>query len=136
MSDDPGLPDDYLRKGAAPSPWGAPDPAEQPTRLPPADAPPSATSPGPPTPNPYEQYPPTDYGQYPPAGYGQPYPGGYPPYPGGYAPVNHPAAGTAMALGLIGLVGSFICGVTIVLCPFAMVMGRRAVREIDESGGA
>ena len=40
-----------------------------------------------------------------------------------------------MILGLVGLVGSFICGITIFICPFAWIMGGRVRREIDASGG-
>lgn len=48
---------------------------------------------------------------------------------------NHPSAQTAMILGLVGLIGTFLCGITIFLCPFAWVMGGRVKREIDASGG-
>jgi hypothetical protein len=41
-----------------------------------------------------------------------------------------------MVLGLVGLVGAFLCGVPIFLSPFAWVIGSRAKREIDASGGA
>ncbi len=41
-----------------------------------------------------------------------------------------------MVLGLIGLIGVAVCGgITLVLSPFAWVIGGRAVREIDASGG-
>ena len=56
----------------------------------------------------------------------------YPPPPQGgpaYAP-NHPQATLALVLGILSLV---ICGV---LGPFAWVIGGKAVREIDASGGA
>lgn len=45
-------------------------------------------------------------------------------------PRDHPQATTALVLGILGLV---LCGV---LAPFAWVIGGRAVREIDASGGA
>ncbi|MGA8211279.1 MAG: DUF4190 domain-containing protein [Nocardioidaceae bacterium] len=51
-------------------------------------------------------------------------PGWRPPY----AP-EHPQATTALVLGVLGLAA---CGV---LAPFALVIGRRAMREIDASGG-
>lgn len=74
------------------------------------------------------------YGQpgYDQAGYGQPgygYGYGY-----GYAPPapNHPSATTAMVLGIVALAGILLCsGITLVLSPFAWVMGAKAVKEID-----
>jgi len=54
----------------------------------------------------------------------QPY---YPPY--ALPPPDHPQATTALVLGIVGVV---VCQV---LAPFAFVMGRKAVREIDASGG-
>ncbi|MEU6562327.1 hypothetical protein [Nocardia nova] len=56
--------------------------------------------------------------------YPHPPPYGYMPYP---AP-DHPQAGTVLALGILSL----FCGL---LGPFAWVMGRRTLREIDASGG-
>ena len=51
-------------------------------------------------------------------------PGGY------YSPVpDHPKATTAMVLGIVGVV---VCGV---VAPFAMVMGKRTLAEIDASQG-
>jgi len=38
-------------------------------------------------------------------------------------------------LGLVGLIGFFFCGITIVLCPFAWAKGAQARREIDASQG-
>lgn len=128
----------------------APSPGYPPTGYPPAGyAHPGYAPPG---------YGPPAYGQPPYAqppyaqplygqpSYGQPpydqppaTPGGYPPVPAGYAlPVapDHPSASTAMVLGLVGLVGFFMCGITVALCPFAWAMGGRAKREIDASGGA
>jgi hypothetical protein len=97
--------------------------------------------------SPYDQSP---YGQSPygQGGYGQQYgqPYGQPPaqspygavpgygYPG-QAPVSHPQATTAMVLSLVGLIGFFVCGLPLVLSPFAWRMGARAVREIDENPG-
>jgi hypothetical protein len=72
---------------------------------------------------PYQPYQPYQQQQPPPYGYGQPY---RPPAP------KHPSSTTAMVLGLIAVVGIFSCGgVTLVLAPFAWVMGGRAVKEID-----
>ena len=57
----------------------------------------------------------------------------------GYAPrpPAHNSATTAMALGLIGLIGLLFCGgLTLVLSPFAWAIGGKAVREIDANPGA
>ena len=60
----------------------------------------------------------------------QPPPGARPPYGYGYpAPADHPQAVTILVLGILGLVLCQLIG------PFAWVMGRRALREIDSSGG-
>ncbi len=61
--------------------------------------------------------------------YGAPY---QPPQP--LAPM-HPQATTALVLGIIGLAGTFICGVTVVLGPFAWATGARAKREIAAAPG-
>ena len=78
------------------------------------------------------QYGQSPYGQ---SQYGQPYgqqPGyGYP----GQAPVSHPQATTAMVLSLVGLIGFFVCGLPLLLSPFAWRMGARVVSEIDASPG-
>ena len=98
-----------------------------------------------------EQPPPTHqpYGQNP---YGPP-PSGQPylqPYQqqqaygqpqGQYAftpqPPAHPSATTALVLSIVGLVGILACGgITLVLSPFAWVIGGRAVKEIDANPGA
>lgn len=53
----------------------------------------------------------------------------YPPQaPIQYAP-DHPKATTSLVLGILGLV---VCGI---IAPFAWVMGKRTVSEIDASGG-
>jgi uncharacterized membrane protein YjgN (DUF898 family) len=44
-------------------------------------------------------------------------------------PPNHPSAVTAMVLGIVGLAVCGVCG------PFAWVIGRKTVREIDASNG-
>lgn len=65
----------------------------------------------------------------PPPGYGAPPPPGYgAPPPAGYA-VDHPQTTTVLVLGILGVV---LCQV---VAPFAWVMGRRVLREIDASGG-
>jgi uncharacterized membrane protein YjgN (DUF898 family) len=47
-----------------------------------------------------------------------------------YRPVaDHPRATVALILGILGVV---TCNV---VAPFALVIGRRAMKEIDESGG-
>jgi hypothetical protein len=82
---------------------------------------------------PYGQQPQQPYGQQP---YGQP-PYGQPPYgqppygqaPMGYPP-DHPRATTVLVLGILGLV---VCGI---IAPFAWVMGRSTLAEIDSSRGA
>ncbi len=73
---------------------------------------------------------PQPYGAQPPPG------GGYPAYGYGYQPVQkHANATTAMVLGIVGLAGGMACGVLILASPFAWVLGAKAVREIDQSGG-
>jgi hypothetical protein len=67
----------------------------------------------------------------PPGGYdpNQPY-GNQPPPPGGYAPQqNHPKSTTALILGILGVV---CCSFA---APFAWMTGKKAVSEIDASGG-
>ena len=62
----------------------------------------------------------------------QPPPGARPPYGYGYgypAPADHPQAVTILLLGILGLMMCQLLG------PFAWVMGHRALREIDSSGG-
>ena len=63
--------------------------------------------------------------------------GSTPAYGYGYAapPQKHPSAQTAMVLGLVGLVGFFLCGITLVLSPFAWRMGRApAERSTPRTG--
>lgn len=61
--------------------------------------------------------------------YGAPY---QPPQP--LAPM-HPQATTALVLGIVGLAGTFVCGITVVLGPFAWVIGARAKRQIAAEPG-
>jgi len=90
----------------------------------------------PPPPPPYGQPgygtpPPPGYGTPPPPGYGTPPPPGYgapPPY-GYFQAPDHPRATLAMILGILSLVCCQLTG------PFAWVIGGKAVREIDASGG-
>ncbi len=122
---------------AAPAPPTTPYPqppySQPPYSQPPYSQPVTASRP--------QGYGPPAYGQQPvpqpPVSYGAP---GYgaPGYAApGYGPTltPHPSAQTVMILGLVGLVGSFICGITIFICPFAWIMGGRVRREIDASGG-
>jgi hypothetical protein len=129
-------------------PWGAGDPQEPATQPLSGQVPPNpygAPPPPPPFPqgqqqpyappqNPYPQ--PGSFDQYAaPNPYAAQQPGGYPVGYGSGLP-EHPSATTAMVLGIIGLVGIAFCGgLTLVLSPFAWVIGRRAVREIDASSG-
>lgn len=69
------------------------------------------------------------YGQQP---YGQ-VPYGTPTYAAPLTP--HPSATTAMVLGIGALGGMFVCGIPIVLAPFAWMVGGRAVKEIDANPG-
>jgi uncharacterized membrane protein YphA (DoxX/SURF4 family) len=85
-----------------------------------------------PTPPPYP-------GQQPPQpGWGPPQPPAYghgnpQPYP---APVpDHPRSTLAMVLGIVAVAGGFTCYLPLLASPFAWVIGARAVREIDASGG-
>lgn len=69
-------------------------------------------------------------------GYGQPYsaqPGYGQPYaPGGWQPApKHPQATLAMVLGIVGLVGGFVCALPLFAAPFAWYIGGKAVKEID-----
>lgn len=82
---------------------------------------------------PYQPPPPPGYweqqaAQQPPPGYGYP-PQPYPGYAYPVAPPDHPRATTAMVLGILALVCCQLTG------PFAWVIGARAVKEIDASGG-
>lgn len=65
------------------------------------------------------------------SGYGQPAPYGQPGGYGGYAaPREHPQGTTIMVLGIISLFVCFILGIV------ALVMGNKALREIDANPGA
>ena len=67
-----------------------------------------------------------------------PGPPGAPGYGYGYGPqypvyrtVDHPKATTALVLGLVGILGGLTCYLPLALGPWAWVIGRRAVKEID-----
>ena len=78
------------------------------------------------------------YGQQP---YGQP---GQPPYgapqpmfpPDPAKPPSHPQATTSMILGIVALVGGCSLFLPLLVAPVAWIMGAKAVREIDASGGS
>ena len=77
---------------------------------------------------------------YPPPGYGWPPQPGYAPpgWYGGPLPArvpDHPKATTALVLGIIALLGGFTCYLPLLLGPWAWVVGRRAVKEIDAQPG-
>ena len=113
------------------------------------DAPGEPTGPtgGPPT-NPSTPPSPSGYG-YPSSGgaapatpqvYGYVPPPGYPPgYVPGYVHVpvrpDHPESTKAMVLGIVSLVGGLTCFLPILLGPYAWVVGRRAVRQVDAEPG-
>ena len=93
-----------------------------------------------------QQYPgPPHSGQqggYPPPGQPGPYyqphtpAPGQPPYGAYGAVADHPQSTLALVLGLVSLVGAFaLCGVTLIVSPFAWVIGRKAVKEIEASQG-
>jgi hypothetical protein len=91
--------------------------------------PPPGGAPGP------EQQPHWGEAYPPPPGAGHP---GYPP-PGYYPygpPPKHPNATTAMVLGIVAVAGGVICYLPLLIAPFAWFTGSKAVRDIDESGGA
>lgn len=94
-------------------------------------------------------WPASDPGQQPQGGYGPPHPQGQPhPYgqqpgygpPAGYGPPpvgppKHPNAVTSMVVGIISVAGGFMCVLPLLAAPFAWVLGGRAVKAIDASGG-
>ena len=66
-------------------------------------------------------------------GYGAPpgWYGGPPPY----RLPDHPEATKALVVGIIALLGGFTCYVPLLLGPWAWIVGRRAVRQIDAEPG-
>lgn len=95
------------------------------------------------------QYPPPQQPQYPqqPAApvyppyqqYQQPGQPGQPQYQQAYVVPGrptHPKAGLALGLGIGGLVGgTVLCGLPLLLSPFAWAIGQRARKDIQRSGG-
>ena len=113
-----------------PNPYGAAETSSY-------GAPPTHTPYGEPPTHPYGEPPTHPYAAQPPA-YGQApsaqqY-GGY-VQPGYAAPPPHPSATTALVLGLVSLIGLFICLVPILAAPFAWRTGSRSVKEIDAQPG-
>ncbi|WP_203337256.1 DUF4190 domain-containing protein [Nocardioides limicola] len=109
----PESPDEYLRRlqegSAAPGSQPGGQPESQPGW-------------GAPQPNPYQ-----------PAGQQQP---GWAGQQGwAAAPPPHPQANTALILGLVSLIGGWMCLLPFALGPFAWVTGRRVMREIDAAPG-
>ncbi len=92
----------------------------------------------PPTHTPYGEPPTQPYATQP--AYGQdPYaqPGAYAPpgQYGGYAAPAHPSSTTALVLGLVSLIGFFVCLLPVLAAPFAWRTGSRVVKEIDAQPG-
>lgn len=112
--------------GPPPQGWGQPDPQQGQ----PGQPGPQQGQPGQPGGQGY------GYGQAQQPGYGQPYGQGASPYPQPYPQPwpqqpKHPQATTSMVLGIVGLVGTFICFLPALLAPFAWWLGGKAVKEID-----
>ena len=82
---------------------------------------------------PYGQPGQQPYGQPGQQPYGAPQPM-FPPDPA--KPPNHPQATTAMILGIVALVGGCSLFLPLLVAPVAWIMGAKAVREIDASGGS
>jgi hypothetical protein len=85
--------------------------------------------PGAPYPGQYQGQQP---GQYPPQ-YQGPYQypqGPYSPYGGVH---EHPQGTTILVLGIVALVGGFVCWLPILLGPVAWIMGNSAIAEIDRN---
>lgn len=75
------------------------------------------------------------YASGPPPGWGVPPGMPYPPAWGGYVAREHPSAQTAMVLGLISIIGGFVCGAPLLLGPVAWYLGAKVRREVAESQG-
>lgn len=121
---------------------------EAPADVPP-NGPPSPPPGGPYPPNWGSAYPPPPGDQYPP-GYGTAYPPpGSPPPPGagnpppgywpGYVyapqPPKHPHSVTALVLGIVSVAAGVACYLPLLVAPVAWVLGHKAMKEIDASGG-
>lgn len=87
----------------------------------------SAPGGGPPIGEPQQVGPQPPYPPYPP----------YASYPPPFVRPEAPGATTALVLGIVGLAGGLaVCGLPLVVCPFAWYYGNQALREIENSGGA
>ncbi len=53
----------------------------------------------------------------------------------GYQVQNHPQSTTALVLGLVGLIGGCLCGLPLLVSPFAWAISARVKREIAASHG-
>lgn len=87
---------------------------------------------------PWDGPPSGGYGQQGPWQEGQAWqqPGPYQqPYGYGPPPTTDGQAIAAMVLGIVGLVTAWFCGITILLCPAALIMGIISLRGIDRSQG-
>jgi hypothetical protein len=62
-------------------------------------------------------------------------PPGYYPGPSPYRRPDHPDATKALVLGIVALLGGFSCYLPLLIGPWAWVVGRRAVNEIDAQPG-
>ena len=84
----------------------------------------------PPGQQPYGQQYGQQYGQP----YGQPYAQqpGYQPFP---SVPSHPQANAPLVWGIVALGGGFVCGLPLLVGPYAWFLGSRVRREIDEAGG-
>ncbi len=50
-------------------------------------------------------------------------------------PPDHPEATSTLVIGLVSIIGTFICFLPAVLGPWAWIRGRRVIAAIDASGG-
>lgn len=115
-----------------PAQYPPPYPPQYPAYPPQYPAYPAAQQPGYPQQSQAPAYPPYQQPGQP----GQPGQSQYPqPYVTPGRP-THPKAGLSLGLGLGGLLGSLmLCGVPLLLCPFAWAIGHRARKDIERSGG-
>jgi len=116
MTHPPGTPQPDEPQGSSPS---SPPPGWQPQWQP-------GWQPGPGHPGPGGQ---PGYG--PPAGPPPGWYGGPPPY----RLPDHPEATKALVIGIIALLGGFTCYLPLLLGPWAWLVGRRVVRQVDAEPG-
>ncbi|MFL6172852.1 MAG: hypothetical protein ACJ716_08160, partial [Marmoricola sp.] len=114
----------YWEQQAAANPPEPPHPGSE--APPPSYGQPSyAQQPYPQQPYPQQPYPQQPYPQQPYSG--QPGHGQQPGYPypgyGAFVAPNHPKATTALVLGLVSLIGGFMCLIPVLASPFAWVIG-------------